>query len=176
MSSKSQVHHVFHIPKTDESTTQKFAQKYRDLRLAALRMSPESFSSTLAIESQYADSVWQGRILRPGFEPFICAMSTNQTQLEPFDPAGDSSTWIAQLTIRGPMLYDDFKLPPESGQLPQTTAEASVEERWQVLGLYVHPDYRGSGLSQKICKESFRYLETERLRPNNTLKQLRLRA
>lgn len=48
-------------------------QKYRELRLKALKTSPGSFSSTYGIEAAFTDSDWVDCLTVPDREVFICA-------------------------------------------------------------------------------------------------------
>lgn len=167
------------VSKDDDSTIAALAQKYRCLRLISLKLSPESFASTLAIESQYDQSVWQERLRRPGFETFICAVLTQSNSVSTSrvcDLTSDETTWVAQVTLHGPISHSDFELPVASGQRQPTAEESRTEERWQVLSLYVHPGYRGHAVAQQICSSAFDYLMAERFQRNGALKQLSLRA
>lgn len=150
----------FHLPKGEPSLIPGLIGKYRDLRLTGLKSSPSSFSSTFEIEAAFPDSVWESRLLRPGFETFICATIPDITSEDAkFDATADSVQWIAQVTLRGPISYTDFELPSVSGQAAQSSAEAAAEERWQVLSLYVDNDFRGQRIAQRICDASFDWLK-----------------
>jgi ribosomal protein S18 acetylase RimI-like enzyme len=124
------------------------AAKYKTLRLEALRQSPAAFSSTLEIESRFDDDVWASRIRDPEKETFICVFE-----------GGQSSEWVAQVTLRGPLSDKEFALPSESGQSPP--AVDGVEEKWQMLSLYSLPSHRGKGLASKLCQEAFHFLESQ---------------
>lgn len=138
----------FRVSKTEDVHTS--ARKYRDLRLRALKASPGSFASTFETEAEYTDTEWIKRLELPHTEVFICAATTHTPD------SSTSSDWVGQVTLRGPMSREDFMLPPESGH-PAPKPD-SDEERWQVLGLFTLPEYRGNGLGAKLCEEALGYL------------------
>ncbi|CCT73887.1 related to GNAT family acetyltransferase [Fusarium fujikuroi IMI 58289] len=119
------------VSKTD--SVQESAIQYRDLRLKALKASPESFSSTYEIESQFTETQWMDRLLQDDRENFVCvATPVNR---------GTSSMaeWVGQVTLRGPVGRKAFTLPEVSGQpLPGGDDE---EDRWQMLSLFILPDH-----------------------------------
>ncbi|KAH7007591.1 hypothetical protein EDB80DRAFT_458436 [Ilyonectria destructans] len=121
------------------------AAKYKALRLEALRQSPTAFSSTLEAESQFSDDVWVSRLCDPEKETFICVFEEETT-----------TEWVAQVTLRGPLSAEQFRLPSESDQ--PIPADDRVEEKWQMMSLYSLPNHRGKGLAVQLCKEAFRFL------------------
>jgi ribosomal protein S18 acetylase RimI-like enzyme len=123
------------------------ANKYRELRLKALKESPEAFTSTWAVESSFADDVWVSRLLDPEKETFVCVYnSPNQ------DPE-----WVAQVTLRGPLAAADFALPPESGQVVH-----SEDEKWHMFSLYTSVSHRGKKLGSRLCQRTFQFLSEKR--------------
>ncbi|KAH7169941.1 hypothetical protein EDB81DRAFT_774101 [Dactylonectria macrodidyma] len=121
------------------------ATKYRALRLEALRQSPTAFSSTLETESQFTDDVWVSRLCDTVKETFVCVFEE-----------GETSEWVAQVTLRGPLSAEQFRLPSESGQ--DFPADGQMDETWQMLGLYSLPSHRGKGLAAKLCNEAYQFL------------------
>lgn len=146
-----------HLSKRDEIAAS--AQKYRNLRLNALKASPSSFASTHEIESLFTDADWENIITVPNREIFICAA----TPLNHNGTASGESEWIGQVTMRGPLSREDFTLPEEAGQPPQKPDEE--EERWQMLSLFALPDHRGLGLGAKLCRNALNYLLSYRSSP-----------
>ncbi|KAF5252515.1 hypothetical protein FANTH_2409 [Fusarium anthophilum] len=138
-----------HVSKTD--SVHQSAIKYRDLRLKALKASPESFSSTYEIESQFTEKEWIDRLLQDDRENFVCVAT-------PAD-AGSSSTaqWVGQVTLRGPVSRKDFALPEASGQ-PMPGGDDG-EDRWQMLSLFILPEHQGRKLGQGLCREVIRHLQ-----------------
>ncbi|KAJ5512416.1 Acyl-CoA N-acyltransferase [Penicillium fimorum] len=158
----------FRVSKTDE--VESSAQKYRDLRLKALKTSPDSFSSTYEIESAFTDADWIDRLTFPDRELFICAA----TPLS-YDPSSpDGIEWIGQVTLRGPSSRADFELPTEADQPPQKSDEE--EERWQMLSLFTLSEYRGHGLGSKLCQEAINYLRSYRSFPRQIQVRLIVKA
>ncbi|KPM35715.1 hypothetical protein AK830_g10866 [Neonectria ditissima] len=137
----------FHVSK---KVSEEMASQYRDLRLKALQISPESFSSTYEIESAFTETDWTNRLIEKNRENFICVAS-------PISSTGSlSAEWVGQLTIRGPVSRSDFVLPEASGQ--PTPGLDDEEEKWQMLSLFTLPEHRGQGLGQKLCQEALSYL------------------
>lgn len=129
------------------------AQKYKELRLQALKLTPTSFASTYEIESAFTDDEWISRLRRDGIETFIC--EHNQS---------GHVEWVAQVTLRGPLPAEDFILPPASGQ-PMPRLDDAEEERWQMLSLFVLPSHRGKGIAKDLCREALQYLISYRPHP-----------
>jgi ribosomal protein S18 acetylase RimI-like enzyme len=139
----------FRVSQTNQVKTS--AVQYRNLRLNALKTSPDSFSSTYDIESAFGDEVWEQRLCEKGKQTFICAAS--------HVTSGDTE-WVGQVTLRGPLNRSDYDLPRESGQPP---ADQDVHtELWQMLSLFNLPEHRGRGLGKRLCQEALLYLEKER--------------
>ncbi|KAJ6098738.1 hypothetical protein N7467_000273 [Penicillium canescens] len=158
----------FRVSKTDGVGIS--AQKYRDLRLKALKTSPSSFSSTYDIEAAFTDADWIDRLTVPDREVFICAAIP--LSHDPSCPV--DIQWIGQVTLRGPSSRTDFELPVEAGQPPQKSDEE--EERWQMLSLFTLPEYRGHGLGSKLCLEALSYLRLYRSFPRNIQVRLIVKA
>ncbi|KAF4551384.1 Hypothetical protein D9617_13g098820 [Elsinoe fawcettii] len=166
----------FHVPKNDPSTIPILAQKYRDLRLTGLKLSPNSFSSTIEAEQQYPDEVWQQRLLQSDLETFICAVAPSTEDSSSSSIDSDEVEWIAQLTVRGPIDAATFELPAEANQPFKAADAPPSEERWQVLGLYVLPDFRGHRLAFRLCSSAFDYLRISRISKATGCSQIRLRT
>ncbi|KAJ5098824.1 fungal-specific transcription factor domain-containing protein [Penicillium argentinense] len=149
----------FRVSKTDNIHAA--AQKYRDLRLRALKASPKSFASTYELEAAFSDAEWINRLIVIDREVFICA--ANPLNGETTDH--HAADWIGQVTLRGPISQTDFALPVESGQ-PDLKTDAE-EERWQMLSLFTLPEHRGNGLGGKLCKEAIDYLRTYQPTPRH---------
>lgn len=148
----------FRISKTEGVALS--AQKYRSLRLNALKASPGSFSSTYEIEAAFTETDWTTLLTAPGREVFICA-ATPQDAAQPC--LKNDLEWVGQVTIRGPLSTADFTLPSDSGQpAPKPDLE---EERWQMLSLFMLSEHRGQGLGKKLCLEAIRYVEFYRPLP-----------
>ncbi|KAG8629442.1 hypothetical protein KVT40_003307 [Elsinoe batatas] len=166
----------YHVPKDDRQAIPALAQKYRDLRLTALRLSPNSFGSTVEAEERFADNVWQDRLLKQDLETFICAAASPAGVEHGTNMHSSDVTWIAQVTLRGPIDAESFQLPPEAGQPFSAKDTPATEERWQVLGLYVLSDFRGHKVAQRLCESAFEYLKTTRMQQSPECSQIRLRT
>ncbi|KAJ4992783.1 hypothetical protein SVAN01_01829 [Stagonosporopsis vannaccii] len=85
--------------------------------------------------------------MQPGKETFVCAAVTNT-----------DVTWVAQVTLRGPLSAREFDLPFES--LQPAVKPDEEEAKWQMLSLYTLPSHRSKGLGQNLCREAFRFLRS----------------
>ncbi|KAJ5561954.1 hypothetical protein N7535_003584 [Penicillium sp. DV-2018c] len=148
------------------------AQEFRALRLKALKASPGSFASTYDIELAFTDAEWEQRITTPHYEVFICAATPcrDNTSYPASDSDSDSSEWIAQVTLRGPLSQTDYTLPPESGLAPAKSD--NEEERWHMLSLFTLPEHRGLGLAAKLCQCALDFLKSFRSSPREVLVRL----
>jgi ribosomal protein S18 acetylase RimI-like enzyme len=138
-------YHFIHVDRsaTDLSSV---ADKYRALRLEALQQSPTSFSSTWDIESRFSNDTWVSRLRNPDKETFACVYQEGQT-----------SVWVAQVNLRGPLSVEDFALSLQSGQPPPL--DDMEDEKWQMLSLYTSINHRGKGLGAKLCREAFQFIQ-----------------
>ncbi|RKU41135.1 hypothetical protein DL546_000842 [Coniochaeta pulveracea] len=175
-------YHCFRISKDQESLAEA-ARSYRQLRLKALRTSPESFSSTYESEAALTEADWIARLAEPGKQMFACvAIPVGATNLMSEDAGGQplanermQGEWVGHVVIRGPISRSDFMLPEATGQpLPASDED---EERWQTLGLFVLPQHQGRGLASRLCEAAISYLRArwEPPSPSTTASSILLR-
>ncbi|KAE8382429.1 hypothetical protein BDV26DRAFT_288467 [Aspergillus bertholletiae] len=138
----------FRVPKTE--LISESGQKYRNLRLNALQVSPSSFSSTIEIESAFTDEVWASRVAQSGTEVFICAIDASAAT----GPGSDSGNWVGQVTLHGPKSVHELG-PPDASLCSNMDNDG---EWWQMLSLFILPDHRGKGLAKRLCEEALNYL------------------
>ncbi|PLB49678.1 putative GNAT family acetyltransferase [Aspergillus steynii IBT 23096] len=148
---------LFHVSKTEDILAS--AQRYKNLRLRALQLSPSSFASTYETEATFNDEYWVSDLLQDGKETFICAATT------PSETNPDSLEWVAQVTFSGPKSRENFTLPPESGQPDPASDEE--EERWQMLGLFTLPAHQGKGIAKALYRAGLDYVMSYRSHPPN---------
>lgn len=153
MSNREYEYLFFRIAKDDAIASS--AAKYKQLRLEALSVAPSSFSSTYEIEASLPDTEWVKRLSENGREIFICAAKPPQSN-QSDSQIREQTTWVGQLSLRGPLRPEDFILPEESGQ--KKPAQGRDQELWQMLSLFTLPDHRGRGLGKRLCQEALSYL------------------
>lgn len=141
------------------------AQKYKQLRLSALTQSPTAFSSTLAAESPFSDSVWIERLSADPCRHNFVAQHQAST--------GKDGGWVAQITVLGPVSAEAYTLSDEAGQPAVRTDQ--VEEKWQLLSLYTLPEHRGKGVGKDLCKEVFKWLKQRGAGEEGAAKVVRVR-
>ncbi|KAL4879080.1 hypothetical protein BJY04DRAFT_220445 [Aspergillus karnatakaensis] len=154
----------FRVPKTQEGLSRS-AQQYKTLRLQALQQSPLSFSATYASESALPDEYWTSRLSSTESETFICGSRNDNS-------VGQSVEWVAQLTLLGPRTKEQWTPQPASSD----TDDTDDEERWQLLGLYNLPDYRGKGIAKALCLNALKYLAEERAGARNVVVRLMVKG
>ncbi|KAF4268846.1 hypothetical protein KXV68_007441 [Aspergillus fumigatus] len=150
----------FRVSKTED--LDRSAQRYRDLRLQALKLSPSSFAATYESEALLTDEYWKWRLSQPGRETFVCAA---RPEANPNAFNEEDLEWVAQLTLLGPRTKEEFTLPAASGQ-PEPGPD-DEEERWQLLGLYTLSSHCGRGIAKRLCAEAIKYLVEYRVEPKN---------
>lgn len=141
------------------------AAKYRDLRLTALQLSPESFSSNLEEESKFSLDTWVSHLFHPHKKTILCidktspSSSSADTESSAAPSEVTQGKWVAQVTIHGPIPAENYRLPAGSGQ--PAILDDSQEERWQLLGMYTLPSHRGKGLAKLLCNAVFEVLKAQ---------------
>jgi ribosomal protein S18 acetylase RimI-like enzyme len=98
-------------------------EQARDARLAALADAPYAFSSTLAKEQAYGEELWRRR-------------------------AGSGRTFGA---------FDGLRIIGVATGIPGDELEppvkpAAAEPEWQLVGMWVAPDYRGQGVADRLVE------------------------
>jgi GNAT superfamily N-acetyltransferase len=126
------------------------ALKHRDLRLSALQLSPQSFSSTYAAEAKISDDAWLARLTPKGKTLFAASTVTK-------DPKDEE--WAAVVTMVGPFSATDYEFLPGSNFPPIKSDH--IEQRWQVSSLYVLPTHRGQNLGTRLCRFAIDYLRAK---------------
>jgi len=115
------------IPPSDDQV-----ERYKNLRLLALRTNPETFGSTYERESSFTPDQWRARINTPSRATFFVQDS---------DHGGD---WVATISILSPeMLQAAQYFPPESVVNQNLAA-------FMITGMWVRPDRRRTGLGKLL--------------------------
>lgn len=146
-------------------------KRFKHIRLMALELSPEAFSSTYAREVAFTDDIWVGRITNPLGKAFIAVGPDNSPNVRSIDghekqhgPALTTllnAPWKGSVTIIGPKL-----LPPDQPELERTpwkiftrenssdTPDLASMERghvvYVIVGMYVSPDGRREGHGRRL--------------------------
>lgn len=150
----------FRVPKTEDLSHS--SERYKDLRLQALKLSPSSFAATYESEALFSEESWQSLLSQAGRETFVCAA---RPASKSHVSNGEDLEWVAQLTLLGPQTKEDFAIPATSGQAE--LGSDGEEERWQLLGLYTLSSHRGRGIAKQLCREAIKYLVEYRSEPKN---------
>ena len=125
-------------------------QKFKNLRLEALRLSPASFLSTLAHEERFTYDHWDQLIRDASHHYLIChtALQSGENSEHHANSAADewmsNDEWVGMLLLLGPYHKDQYGATP----FLDSNAIGSDEEetRWHLTGLYLQPNSR--------CEES----------------------
>ena len=97
--------------------------RYRTLRLRALRSDPLAFGSTWARESTFTESLWRERTHRAA-------------------SSSEAASWLAENA---------------GGDLVGTAGVFWEEPSYVVWGMWVDPDYRGTGVGGRLLDEVLRW-------------------
>lgn len=141
---------IIHIAK-DESIYRS-ANRYKLLRLHALSIAPESFSSSYKLEATFTDDEWVSRLAADGIETFICVA----TPLQNDSTHPERAIWVGQLTLRGPHRGQDLSMPRVSCN--ESFTRGGGHELWQMQSLFTLPGHRGRGLGKKLCQEAINFI------------------
>lgn len=161
----SSSHYTYFRVSKGEDDILSAVEKYKELRLRALKQSPTSFSSTYDTEAAFTNDAWISRLSGAGRETFICAASPRNPTPEHDVSVPSKTEWVAQVTLLGPQPQEAFVLPAESGQpMPASDEE---EERWQMLSLFTLPLHRGQGIAKELCREALEYLKSYQTCPKH---------
>ncbi|KAI4185696.1 MAG: hypothetical protein LQ346_005843 [Caloplaca aetnensis] len=121
-------------------------QKFKNLRVEALRDNPSSYMSTFVREVQFTDEKWSERILHPKHHHLICHKPSEPATDTALD--GDATTegweanddWVGMFSLLGPYGRDEYGA---TLLLDRTTLASDQEEtRWHLIGLYLQPNHR----------------------------------
>ncbi|KAL8882949.1 MAG: hypothetical protein Q9198_000125 [Flavoplaca austrocitrina] len=123
-----------------------WVQKFKSLRLEALRLYPTSFLSTLGREEMFTNGEWSKRILHPKHHHLICHTprlpATDTTLDEVITTQGweGNDDWVGMCSLLGPFGQDQYGATP---LLDRTALGSDQEEtRWHMTALYVQPNHR----------------------------------
>src|SRR5947208_2368109 len=106
------------IYKHDDATATSMVQSYKEFRLRSLHLAPESFTSTYAIESQFKEETWQGRMSNPLARTFIAKSSA-------LSIVDGQTEWIGMVTLLGPKPLDTTHNSAEVSPWTAMTSAAS---------------------------------------------------
>lgn len=151
----------FRASKTDEVAAS--AQKYRELRLKALKASPLEFSSNYELEADFTDTHWTSQLTSTDREVFICAATPSDID----QPSANDIEWVGQITVQGPLQprYFSIDRPEESDQASEEQPDEGEQsdrkgEHWQILSFFTLPEHQGQGQSRYLWEEALNYLRS----------------
>lgn len=116
-------------------------QKFKALRLDALRSAPSFFSSEHSFEAEFSDAEWTDIICHPTHRILIC----EQTRAEEVQDCGQGKAalygheWVGMLILCGPLSKDQYMLLKRQHALIGRDEE---ETRWHLAGLYIQSSHR----------------------------------
>ncbi|KAJ4296610.1 hypothetical protein N0V90_006657 [Kalmusia sp. IMI 367209] len=136
------------LPKShpDPSTWTSLFAKQKALRLHSLLTSPESFSSTYERESAFADADWEARLRNASASTFV---ATNRTAKHAAAPG----VLDAEALLEGEWVGSAVLVGPASTNDEDERSTATFE----IYGLFVLPDARGTGLGSALLEAAADY-------------------
>ena len=140
----------------DDTLLEKYIDKYRELRLQALRSDPDAFSATFESESRQPSEFWAGRLLVPKARHFVVIQWNNTLDIDPTsnDPhAILEAEWVGCLVLLGPAVVASGDTSPwrslVGGRLVEDNAAATSDttaSAYHLVGFYIAPEVRRRGL------------------------------
>ena len=116
-------------------------QKFKALRLEALRSAPAFFSSKYSYEAEFTEAEWSEIICHPTHHVLICeeiraeeAQDCRQGNAALYD-----HEWVGMLILCGPLSKDEYMLLEHQHALIGRDDE---ETRWHLAGLYIQSGHR----------------------------------
>ena len=119
-------------------------QRFKTLRLDALRSAPSSFSSEYHYEAEFSDDEWINIICHPSNHVLICE-EIRAEELQDCGQGGPRNAtlygheWVGMLILCGPVSEDQYIVLKHQQALIGRDEE---ETRWHLVGLYIQSDHR----------------------------------
>jgi ribosomal protein S18 acetylase RimI-like enzyme len=141
------MHQIVLLPQSHHNTTtwRNLIAKQKELRLQALRLSPDSFSSTYDREVAFSDYEWEVRLQNPLAFTFIAVELPNDQSPNGDDCVLTESEWDGFGVLFGPVGEDG-----SSSSDNVTTGQECPT--FGIFGLYVLPDVRKVGVGKKLTE------------------------
>ena len=119
-------------------------QKFKALRLDALRSAPPFFSSEYSYEAEFSDAEWIDIICHPFHHVLVCEKIKAEEiqdcgQGDPRNAALHGHEWVGMLILCGPLSKDQYMLLKHQHALIGRDDE---ETRWHLVGLYIQSSHR----------------------------------
>ncbi|KAL8919075.1 MAG: hypothetical protein Q9208_006959 [Pyrenodesmia sp. 3 TL-2023] len=123
-----------------------WVQKFKSLRLEALRSNPSAYPATFASEEELTDEQWSERILDPRYHHLIChtprsaATDTASDKDATMEGWEETDDWVGKVLLSGPYRQDEYDASPflDSPALGSDQDEI----RWHLTALYLQPNSR----------------------------------
>ncbi|KAF7768363.1 hypothetical protein Agabi119p4_7606 [Agaricus bisporus var. burnettii] len=144
--------------------------RYKALRLQALQIDPECFSSTYDRESSMSNEEWRAR-LHSGDKVTIAAVTGASIQsLSESEMLYPENEWVGTVTVLGPKFLLTHAFSPPKGV---QWVEENVKY-YLFVGVWVHPSHRGKGLGKRLVSAGMDWVRADEAGHNSTDKQILL--
>ncbi|KAF5625046.1 gnat family protein [Fusarium sp. NRRL 52700] len=147
------------LPKSlsDPSQWDKLVDQKKEFRLLSLQLSPESFSSNYARESQFTKDQWEARLRNPLASSIVIVPDPKPGSVDDLSLILNQP-WLASLVLYGPLkaktaakTWEDLqKFEPGSTYFGPIADE--IESAYVLNAIYVHPSQRRRGLANKLIE------------------------
>ena len=163
------------IPGTtaDHGILNALIDRYRALRLRALKEEPQAFGSKYADELQFPHQRWQARIQNPSAHTFIALDVPPDLEVlgrpvgdsEPSLPILLTNEWLGTLTMVGPQVVPDSDLDAKelldffnpNGVISSTAGSEGSIVAYVLHGMFVVPERRGKGNGRRLVERAVEY-------------------
>ncbi|KAK9322307.1 hypothetical protein V1517DRAFT_323704 [Lipomyces orientalis] len=130
-------------------------EKYRTLRLHALKTDADNFGSRYEDEVEFLDQRWYDRLQNPKGATFI-AFTTSTSAYEAASIYRED--WIGTQTVIGPLLPAEAGKFIDVGESVITGGAKSDDLRVFILvSFFVHEDYRGRKIGVELLRAAEKY-------------------
>ncbi|KAF9441755.1 hypothetical protein P691DRAFT_714906 [Macrolepiota fuliginosa MF-IS2] len=111
--------------------------QYKDLRLQALQIDPQSFSSTYERELSMTYDQWRARLQSRDKATIVATASFQSSERLSWQ-----HKWVGMITVLGPKILKQFGFT-----VPRSVQGGS---HYAFMGVWIHPSHRGKGLGRRL--------------------------
>lgn len=165
---------VLQIPQVKDNTlANEYARRYQSIRLEALKLEPQAFSSKYETESGWPLHRFADRLKNPSSRTFIGIQSMNESKTVKSQQLLLQNHWQGTLTLLGPKFrgleaiaatkppWDLFE-QPEGSEEPETQ-DPVQQVVYLIVGVYVTAPARSKGAGRKLVQASLSAIKAEAL-------------
>ena len=130
---------TYHIQTPPEPPTTSAIDSYRRVRLTALRMNPEAFTSTYEREVAFPEEIWRDRLVGEGKVTLFAEVLDRGSSRDEQEGGGDYAGMIGVVGAK---------------HIPDTVHPHGMDatRTYFMFGMWVHPEHRQKGVGRKLME------------------------